>query len=37
MKRNCQFFTVDFSPIDTNGILDIYKYLIKRKIIQNNL
>ena len=24
------FFSVDFNPIDTNDILDIHKYLIKR-------
>ena len=23
------FFSVDFNPIDTNKILDIYKYLMK--------
>ena len=29
IKRNCKFFFVDFNPIDTNDILDIYKYLTK--------
>ena len=29
IKRNCKFFFVDFNPIDTNDILDIYKYLMK--------
>ena len=24
------FFSVDFDPIDTNDILDIHKYLMKR-------
>ena len=24
------FFSVDFIPIDTNNILDIHKYLMKR-------
>ena len=29
MKRSCKHFSIYFNPIDTNGILDIYKYLIK--------
>ena len=29
IKRNCNFFSVDFNPIDTNDILDIHKYLVK--------
>ena len=24
------FFSVDFNPIDTNDILDIHRYLMKR-------
>ena len=31
IKRNCNFFSVDFNPIDTNEILDIHKYLMKEK------
>ena len=27
---NSNFFSVDFNPIDTNNILHIHKYLIKR-------
>ena len=31
IKRNCKFFfSVNFNPIDTNDILDIHKYLMKR-------
>ena len=30
LKRVAIFFSVDFNPIDTNDILDIYKYLMKR-------
>ena len=29
IKRNCKFFYVDFSPINTVGILYIHKYLMK--------
>ena len=33
MKRSYTFFfSVDFNPIDTNDILDIHKYLMKRKL-----
>ena len=28
--RVAKFFSADFNPIDTNNILDIHKYLIKR-------
>ena len=31
VKRKCNFFSVDFNPIDTNNILDIYRYLMKGK------
>ena len=31
IKRECKFFPVDFNPIDTNGILDIHKFLMKGK------
>ena len=30
IKRTCKFFSVDFNPIDTNDMLDIHNYLIKR-------
>ena len=30
LKENIIFFSVDFNPIDTNDILDIHKYLMKR-------
>ena len=30
-KRNCKFFPVDFNPVYSNDILDIHKYLMKRK------
>ena len=30
IKRGCKFFSVDFNPIETNNILDIHKYLMKR-------
>ena len=29
---SCNFFSVDFSPIDTNGILVIHKHFMKRMI-----
>ena len=28
LKRNVQFFSVDFNPIDTDDILSIHKYLL---------
>ena len=31
IKRSCKFSSVDLNPIDTNNILDIHKYLMKRK------
>ena len=31
LKEIAEFFSVDFDPIDTNDILDIYRYLIKVK------
>ena len=31
IKRECKLFFVDFNPIDTNGILDIHKFLMKGK------
>ena len=30
LKRFVNFFSVDFNPIDTNNILDIHKYFMKR-------
>ena len=30
LKGVVRFFSVDFNPIDTNNILDIHKYLMKR-------
>ena len=30
LKGVANFFSVDFKPIDTNNILDIHKYLMKR-------
>ena len=30
LKGVVNFFSVDFDPIDTNDILDIHKYLVKR-------
>ena len=30
IKGNVKFFSVDFNPIDTNDILDLHKYLMKR-------
>ena len=30
IKRSCKTFSVGFNPIDTNDILDIHKYLMKR-------
>ena len=30
LKGSVKFFSVDFNPIDTNDILDIYKYLMKK-------
>ena len=30
LKGVVKFFSVDFNPIDTNDILDIYRYLMKR-------
>ena len=32
IKRKCQFFSVGFSPVDTNNILDIHKYFMKGKL-----
>ena len=31
LKGIVKFFSVDLNPIDTNNILDIHWYLIKRK------
>ena len=33
LKGVAKFFSVDFNPIDTNDILDIYKYLMKKNMI----
>ena len=30
LKKVVIFFSVDFNPIDTNNILDIHKYLMKK-------
>ena len=30
IKGIVQIFSVDFNPADTNDVLDIYKYLMKR-------
>ena len=30
LDRVVKFFSVDFNPIDTNNILDIRKYLMKK-------
>ena len=30
LKRFVNFFSVDFNTIDTNNILDIHKYFMKR-------
>ena len=30
LKGFVNLFSVDFNPIDTNDILDIHKYLMKR-------
>ena len=32
LKELKKFFSVDFNPIDTDDILDIHKYLMKRMI-----
>ena len=37
LKGSVKFFSVDFDPIDANYILDIHKYLIKKKKTQNNV
>ena len=31
IKKNCEFFSVDFNPINTKDILDIDKFSMKRK------
>ena len=30
IKRKCKFFLVDLNPIDTDDMLDIHIYLIKK-------
>ena len=30
IKISCKFFSVDFNPIDSNSMLDINGYLMKR-------
>ena len=30
LKVVVNFFSVDFNPIDSNGILEIHRYLMKR-------
>ena len=29
LRESIKFFSVDFNPIDTNDILDIWKYIMK--------
>ena len=31
LKASVHFSSVDFNPIDTNDILDIHKYLTKKR------
>ena len=31
LKGRTKYFSVDFNHIDTNDVLDIHKYLMKRK------
>ena len=33
LKGSVKFFSTDFNPIDTNGIFDIHKYLMKNNVI----
>ena len=37
LKEVLNFFSVDFNPVDTNNILDIHKYLMKKNMTQNNV
>ena len=37
IKRNCNFFPVDFNLIDVNAILDIHKYLMVKHDIRQCL
>ena len=30
LKANVKFLSLDFNPIDTNYVLDIHKYLMKK-------
>ena len=30
LKGSLGFFSVDFNPIDTNDVLEIHKYLVKK-------
>ena len=32
LKGSVHFFSVDFNPIDTNDVLDIHKYLMKKTL-----
>ena len=34
IKRSCKFCSVHFNPIYTNNILDVHKYLMKKKRYQ---
>ena len=36
IKSKCKFFLVDLNPIDTDDVLDIYIYLIKKNTVWNN-
>ena len=33
LKESVIFFSVGFNPVDTNDILDVHKYLMKKNII----
>ena len=37
LKESVNFFSVDFNPIDTNDILDIQKYFMKKHNIKRCL
>ena len=37
LKASVKFFSVVFNPIDTNDILDLHKYLMKKNMIKKCL
>ena len=37
LKASVKFFSVAFNPIDTNDILDLHKYLMKKNMIKKCL